>query len=271
MASLQYFGFVLTTATYIDSWVHEAFEGVYSFGKKRAPSTFDSVLEYVEHCVRAIYEPVHKWLSTNAFLCLEVADSRVGKGIAKVECAIPHQATQHLTNIREVCKSTAATISEYWKRHGVVLGTLVLLYAVLIAIISSVFTSAPCQAVYKSIQNSEAMVKTKTCYQNKIQPCLKKIGEIGYQSTYNAMNKAAVSFEVTKDKIDPIITSFVASHYYKKAFHYISETKGKVASTKICKNVVKFVDPYIGFTLDKLWKSELYVSLVQKFTPVKDE
>lgn len=170
MSSLQYFGFVLTTAVYLDSCVHDAFLKGYSFSKKRVPSALDSVLEFVELRFLKIYKPVYSWISTNAFSCLEVADNGVEKGLAKFEEKMPFDATEYMSKIREGWKSTANQASECWKQSGVILGTLILLYTTLKIILTWIFTSKPFQAVYSSFQVSSmtlsfftALIEFRNC------------------------------------------------------------------------------------------------------------
>lgn len=160
MSSLQYFGFVLTTAVYLDSCVHDVFLKGYSFGKKRVPSALDSVLEFLELRFVKIYKPVYEWISINAFSCLEVADNGVEKGLTKFEETIPFDAAEYMTKIREGWKWVATQASEYWKCYGMILGTLILLYTTLKLILTWIFTSKPFQAVYTSFQVSPM---TLTC------------------------------------------------------------------------------------------------------------
>lgn len=115
------------------------------------------------------------------------------------------------------------------------------------------------------------MVKAKGYFQEKVQPCLVKTGQAGHQMMTRVAVKASIAFEVFKDKADPIITKIVGSPRYKKAYHCVQETKEKVENTQICKRVVESVEPYLGSTFDALWKSEMYISITEKLTPIKEE
>eukprot|EP00210_Caulerpa_lentillifera_P002682 g2562.t1 len=79
------------------------------------------------------------------------------------------------------------------------------------------------------------------------------------------------SLDLFKDKIDPVVTTMVDNEYYKKAYHYINDAKGKIEATKIYTDVVQFMDPYIGPTLKKVWTSEMCINVMEKLTPKKED
>lgn len=273
MASLVYLNFLVTCLACVEEKVTRVTESVYDATKMRLPSLCNPSMLRLYHCTKAVYTTTRNWICETAHGPLTSIDDMIGGTVSWTERKFPRMCERCAT-VQKFCKGMAARIAEAWQNHGLLLGTFVIISALLLALfslLSQIWCYPFVQERVRAVEKSEALNYAKAYYEKNIEQSVMQTSRSIKNTIQLTGETVSTVIGLLREAVLTAIEILVGSTMYKRFYFGVKILMKKLMATEIFRDVILAFEPFISPIWNKISSTKLYGSLVELFTPTKDE